>query len=77
MANKIYIVGTIPMPKWVQRVLMPYRKLDGSTGYELYTSYRDVLLNTGDKLRINKNGAIRVSRCFDNVGKKKLERIGN
>lgn len=71
MTDKTYIVGTSPVPNWVQRVLMPYRKLDGSTGYELHKANYNKLLDAGDVLHINTDGVIRVSRC-DNVRKEKM-----
>ncbi|MCM1544794.1 MAG: hypothetical protein NC110_05780 [Ruminococcus sp.] len=68
-----YIVGTSPMPEWVQRVLMPYRKLDGSTGYELHTVAYDKFLKKGDKLYRSKKGIVNVRRCFDDAGEKEVE----
>lgn len=29
-----YIVGTSPVPKWIRGRIMPYKKMNGDTGYE-------------------------------------------
>ena len=29
-----YIVGTSPVPKWLRGRILPYKKLNGDTGYE-------------------------------------------
>lgn len=45
-----YIIGTSPMPKWVQGRLLPFKKMDGSTGYEWRGYLRTCDLDVGDKL---------------------------
>ena len=29
-----YVVGTSPVPKWLRGRIMPYKKMNGETGYE-------------------------------------------
>ena len=45
-----YIIGAEPMPKWAQKVLQPYRKTDGTVGYEFYGKYATKELSAGDEL---------------------------
>lgn len=51
---KEYIVGTSPVPAWVRGRLMPYKKMNGETGYE-YKYRRGMVfvveeLNIGDSI---------------------------
>lgn len=45
-----YIIGTSPLPKWVQGRLLPFKKMDGSSGYEWRGYLRTYDLDVGDKL---------------------------
>ena len=45
-----YIIGTSPLPKWVQGRLLPFKKMDGSIGYEWRGYLRTYDLDVGDKL---------------------------
>ena len=45
-----YIIGTSQLPKWVQGRLLPFKKMDGSTGYEWRGYLRTYDLDVGDKL---------------------------
>lgn len=47
---QVYILGTKPVPGWCRNYIMPYRKLDGSTGYEFYGKHATFYLKAGDKL---------------------------
>lgn len=38
------------MPEWAAERLSPYRKTDGSTGYEFYGVWRTIELERGDAL---------------------------
>lgn len=54
-----YTLGTIPVPGWCRNYIMPYRKLDGSIGYEFYGYSATFFLKAGDKL-IKADGRIKV-----------------
>ena len=47
---QVYILGTKPVPDWCRNYIMPYRKLDGSVGYEFYGYSATFFLKAGDKL---------------------------
>ena len=49
MAAK-YVIGETPIPAWCRKQLTPYRKLDGSTGYEYAGKVADYELTPGDML---------------------------
>ena len=49
MAAK-YVIGESPIPAWCRKQLTPYRKLDGSTGYEYAGRVEDYELSPGDVL---------------------------
>ena len=45
-----YIIGTRPAPKWAAERLTPYKKMDGTTGFEFYGTRRTFEVDTGDEL---------------------------
>lgn len=45
-----YIIGTRPVPKWAAECLTPYKKTDGTTGFEFYGTWRTFELEAGDAL---------------------------
>ena len=60
-----YIIGNTPIPTWLHKHLYQYRRMDGSTGFELwYTAdgeQRQAELNVGDVV-IWRNGLIHFRR---------------
>ena len=52
-----YTVGKSPVPKWCRDLLIPYRKMDGSTGWEFHGSYKTFELSKGDQIT-NTNGRL-------------------
>lgn len=61
---QVYILGTQPVPGWCRNYIMPYRKLDGSVGYEFYGYSATFYLEAGDKL-IRQDGRIHVEENDD------------
>lgn len=61
MAQDNYIVGNGRAPEWCRRYLTPYKKANGTTGYEFYAKFRTYELTRGDVLIMN-TGTIRVKR---------------
>lgn len=61
---QVYILGTKPVPGWCRNYIMPYRKLDGSVGYEFYGYSATFYLKAGDKL-IKQDGRIHVEENND------------
>ena len=59
MKKDTYILGTRPVPKWCERLLSPYRRFDGSVGYEFHGKTRDLSLSAGDAL-VREGGYIRI-----------------
>lgn len=60
-----YIVGTSPVPKWVRGRILPYKKMNGETGYE-YKFIKNCVfkvaeLEAGDSL-IRYGGEIYIQR---------------
>lgn len=51
-----YIVGTSPVPRWLRGRIMPYKKMNGETGYEYKYRKGQVFvleeLNVGDSILI-------------------------
>ena len=45
-----YVIGTGNVPGWCRNLVMQYQKIDGSVGYELYGTMRDIELNEGDRI---------------------------
>lgn len=49
-----YIVGTSPVPRWLRGRIMPYKKMNGETGYEYKYRRGQVFvceeLNSGDSI---------------------------
>lgn len=62
---RTYIVGEGRMPAWCRKAVDAYKKIDGSTGYELRTHKKNVNLNIGDKV-IRENGLFKVERKAKN-----------
>lgn len=54
-------MGTTPIPHWCGRYIMPFKRLDGSTGYEYWGRYKDYILEPGDVITRNR-GQIRIRR---------------
>ena len=61
MAQDNYIVGNGRAPEWCRRYLTPYKKANGTTGYEFYAKFRTLELEKGDVLEM-KAGNIWVKR---------------
>lgn len=59
--EKVYIIGSGPMPHWCRDLLMPFRKFGGKTGYEFHGTTRSYDLEIGDKLILRK-GKINIWR---------------
>ena len=55
-----YTIGTVPVPEWCRNYIMPFRKADGSTGYEFHGYNHVFNLKAGDELI--KNDRIHVRR---------------
>ena len=60
MADR-YIIGTSDVPNWCEKKIMPYRKSDGSVGYEFTERSQDYELSKGDVL-VYESGRISVIR---------------
>lgn len=58
---KQYVLGSKNVPYWRKDKIAPYRKLDGSTGYEFRGEEKDFELAKGDRLLLHK-GLILVRR---------------
>lgn len=56
-----YIIGSGIPPDWVKDKLLPYRKMDGSIGYEFHGVYAIFNLMVGDRL-ILRDGKIKVKQ---------------
>lgn len=54
---KTYTVGKSPVPAWCRDLLTPYRKMDGSTGWEFHGSYKSFELVQGEQI-INNHGKL-------------------
>ena len=33
---EVYVIGTEPVPEWCRRLITPYKRLNGGTGYEFH-----------------------------------------
>ena len=64
MIAEEYIIGTSPMPRWLRGRLLPFKKMDGSVGYEYRGYMRTYDLNIGDKL-IRYGGQVYVSKKWE------------
>lgn len=62
MSKTEYTIGKGRAPSWCSALLTPYRKLNGTIGYEYRGHYMDFDLNIGDKLILNEHGRITVVR---------------
>ena len=47
-----YIIGTVPVPKWCRHRIMPYKKIDGTVGYEYYSNRKTYDMQTGERLEL-------------------------
>ena len=66
MIAEEYIIGTSPMPWWVHGRLLPFKKMDGSTGYEWRGHLRTYDLDVGDKLiRYGREVYVSTNRRYD------------
>lgn len=63
--NKIqqYVIGAKNVPHWCKGKITPFRKMNGSTGYEFRGMEKDFELAKGDKLLLHK-GLILVKRKY-------------
>lgn len=59
MQGESYVIGSGKPPEWCRNFIMPYRKKDGSTGYEYYGKRTTFYLKAGDEL-IKQDGRILV-----------------
>ena len=59
-----YTLGTIPVPGWCRNYIMPFRKADGTTGYEFHGYNHVFSLKAGDRL-IKIRNRIHVGRSTD------------
>ena len=59
-----YIIGTSPMPRWLRGRLLPFKKMDGSVGYEYRGYMRTYDLDVGDTL-IRYGGKVYVSKKWE------------
>lgn len=59
--NEKYIVGQGFAPEWCRRHLAPYRKRDGSMGYEYVGKFRSFELSKGDILEMEA-GIVRIRK---------------
>lgn len=56
-----YTIGSGTPPDWLKDKLLPYRKMNGSVGYEFHGVYRTFYLVAGDEL-VLRNGKIDVKQ---------------
>lgn len=61
MAQDKYIIGEGFAPYWCKYYLTPYKKRDGSTGYEYSGKFKTFELEKGDILE-NEAGVIRIRK---------------
>lgn len=59
---KNYIIGSGPAPEWCRSLLAPYRRCNGTTGYEFHGKKKDFELAAGDMLEKASDGKILVVR---------------
>lgn len=57
-----YIIGKGKAPEWCRQFLTPYKRADGTTGYEYHGKRRNAELCVGDKLIKHENGKITIKR---------------
>lgn len=57
-----YRIGDRPVPEWCAERITPYRKADGTTGYEFEGNKMVFQLNFGDILELKDSGHIIVRR---------------
>lgn len=50
MSKQRYEIGASPVPYWCRAFLMPYRKSDGTTGFEFWGKFKAYDLEPGDAL---------------------------
>ena len=62
MGKTEYIIGNGRAPSWCSAHLTPYRKLDGTVGYEYRGRNMDFELDIGDRLIMNERGRVMVVR---------------
>ena len=48
--TEIYVIGSEDIPYWAYAKIMPYRKMNGSIGYEFRGKFINMCLNAGDEL---------------------------
>ena len=70
--TETYKVGDRNVPEWCK--ITPYRKLDGTTGYELYGKSRNFIVSIGDEITKSEN-RILVRRKLVN-GRKEISSTG-
>jgi hypothetical protein len=60
-----YVVGSGKPPSWLKNKIMPYRKMDGTTGFEFHGRQRTYVLYCGNKL-VRNGSRIGIKRCKKN-----------
>ena len=50
MKEDCYVIGTGRSPEWCRNYLMPFRKMNGSTGWEFHGKRTVFILKAGDEL---------------------------
>lgn len=61
MAQDKYIIGEGFAPVWCRQYLTPYKKRDGSTGYEFAGKFKSFELSKGDILELE-DGIVKVRK---------------
>ena len=57
-----YIIGEANAPYWCKNRIMPFKRADGSTGYEFHDSKRILRLSAGDILLRGQDNRIYVRK---------------
>ncbi len=57
----IHTQSVLAPPDWLKNKLLPYRKMNGTVGYEFHGKYRTFYLVAGDRLVLSE-GKIKVKR---------------
>jgi len=58
---KQYIIGSKDVPLWCKNKITPFKRMDGSVGYEFRGTEKDYDLAKGDRLVLHK-GQIHIRR---------------
>lgn len=49
-AESAYVIGTGKPPEWCRRQLTPFKRMDGSVGYEFNGAMETFIMEAGEKL---------------------------